>query len=455
MDRDEQQFHHKRKEIFKSLVRLAFNNQLKEKINNIPPYFAKNKTELALIKDEILTALGLDPGKRFDTELARAVDAALNLKEIKEPLITINRRICKECEEASCPVRCLHHPAEGLMIEDNRCIACGKCLSLCPRGAISDKIQFIPLVKYLQNESPVYAHVAPAIVGQFGPGVSIGRLRSALKSIGFTDLVEVALFADILTLREADEYNKLVRTEDDFLITSCCCPVWINLLTRHYPELSQQLTKTVSPMIASGRLLKAIFPEAITVFIGPCLAKKGEAKVPELKGAIDYVMTFDELNQVFTALNINLSQYQEDNKEQSSFGGRIYGKTGGVSEAVRITVERINPRRELDFKAVQADGVRECKELLDNLRDNKTSANFIEGMGCEGGCVGGPRTNITVDEGTRHLINYSMEATVQNPIDNMNITHILKYFSSIDQLKSQKIDQLSFDRILLWEYERD
>lgn len=449
MERDEQQFHHKRKEIFKSLVRLAFNNQLKEKIDHLPSYFAENKAELTLIKDEILTALGLNPGNRFDTELARAVDAALNLKEIEEPLLTINRRICKECEEENCPVHCLHHQSEGLMIEDNRCIACGKCLSLCPQGAISDKIQFIPLIKYLQKEIPVYAHVAPAIVGQFGPGVSIGRLRSALKSIGFTDLVEVALFADILTLREADEYNKLVRTEDDFLITSCCCPLWINLLIRHYPELSQQLTKTVSPMIASGRVIKTIFPQAVTVFIGPCLAKKGEAKSPELKGAIDYVLTFDELNQVFAALELNLTQSPEDNKEQSSIGGRIYGKTGGVSAAVKMTVERINPDRELAFQAVQADGVKECRKLLDDLRDNKVKANFIEGMGCSGGCVGGPRRNIPVDQGSYQLIEYSRQAKAQNPIDNMNITHILRYLTGVDREKSQKIDQLSFDQILL------
>ena len=202
-------------------------------------------------------------------------------------------------------------------------------------------------------------------------------------------------------------------------------------------------------MIASGRVIKTIFPQAVTVFIGPCLAKKGEAKAPELKGAIDYVLTFDELNQVFAALELNLTQSPEDNKEQSSIGGRIYGKTGGVSAAVKMTVERINPDRELAFQAVQADGVKECRKLLDDLRDNKVKANFIEGMGCSGGCVGGPRRNIPVDQGSYQLIEYSRQAKAQNPIDNMNITHILRYLTGVDREKSQKIDQLSFDQILL------
>ena len=455
MERSYSQVQNKRKEIFKSLVRLAYHQQLKEKVDQLPTHFVDNKAELLSIKDEILIAMGLNPGARFDTELARAVDTALNLSQVAEPLLTINRHLCEQCEEAGCQVRCIHSPEEGLMIEDQRCIACGKCIPHCPLGAIADKIQFIPLVKYLQKEIPVYANVAPAIVGQFGPDISIGQLRSALKSLGFTDLVEVALFADILTLREADQYNKLVRTEDDFLITSCCCPIWINLLTKKYPELSQQMSKTVSPMIASGRVIKAIFPQAISVFIGPCLAKKAEAKLPDLKGAIDFVLTFDELTQVFDALAINLSQYPEDNKEQSSFGGRIYGKTGGVSTAVELTVERINPDRDLAFQAVQADGVKKCRELLDDLRDNKIKANFIEGMGCAGGCVGGPKTNISVTEGTDQLIKYSTAAKTQNPIDNMNISHILKYLSGIDQEKNQKINQLSFDQILLRQDKRD
>jgi len=311
------------------------------------------------------------------------------------------------------------------------------------------------MVKYIKKGIPVYANVAPSIVGQFGEEITPGMLRSAFKSIGFSDMVEVALFADIITLREAKEYNENIITEDDFLITSCCCPVWINLLTKHYPELSRRLTKTVSPMIASGRVIKAIFPGAITVFIGPCIAKKAEAKVPELKGAIDYVLTFDELNQIFTALDVNLSEMKDDNKEQSSLGGRIYGRTGGVSESVRITLERINPDRNIKFRAVQVDGInncKRCKRLLDDLKKGNVKANFIEGMACEGGCVGGPKRVVDIKDGTRYINEYGMKAQAQNPLDNQNISHILRYLNRIEEGNIDIIDQLSFDHILLREY---
>ncbi|MFW6035082.1 MAG: [Fe-Fe] hydrogenase large subunit C-terminal domain-containing protein [Halothermotrichaceae bacterium] len=447
-------FQQKRKNIFKEVIRSAYNNNLKNDIDSIAFKLAdsSDKKEITALKNEILISMGLSPSAHYDTELAAEVDTAVNLKEVREPLVTINKTICENCADESCKVECIDNPSQGLMIEDGRCISCGKCIPKCSMGAISDKVEFIPIVKYLKEDKPIYANVAPAIVGQFGADISMGQLRTALKSIGFTDMVEVALFADILTLREADEYNHMVKTIEDFLITSCCCPVWINLLTKHYPELNTKLTKTVSPMIASGRVIKAIFPDAVTVFIGPCVAKKAEAKLPELKGAIDYVLTFDEVEQVFEALDIELDQLEEDNKSQSSYGGRIYARTGGVSEAVKITVERINPDRKLPFKSIQANGVKECKELLDNLKEGNINANFIEGMGCVGGCVGGPKRIIEPEQGRQHVNGYGAQSQIKNPIDNLNINHILKYINGQEENSEKTIDQLSFDRLLLRNY---
>lgn len=441
----------RRMEIFRELAKLALNGKLKERIDEVPDKFDNSPGGITAVKNEAMVAMGLNPTAKADTELSREVDAALNLEEVKFPLVTVNKSICGECsleeEERECRDACVYD-REGQpsgesrpIIDNGKCLSCGRCIPRCPLGAINDKIEFIPMSRYLDSGIPVYAAVAPAAAGQFGKNVTMGKLRSALKSIGFADMVEVALFADMVTLKEADEFNKLVKSEDDFLITSCCCPVWVNLLVRHYGGLYERLTKTVSPMIASGRVIKTIFPDCKTVFIGPCVAKKAEAKHPELRGAVDYVLTFCELSEVFRALDIDLERMPEDNKEQSSSGGRTYARTGGVSEAVRITLERIAPERTIEFKAIQADGVAECKELLDSIKEGRLDANFIEGMGCGGGCVGGPRTNIDTAEGRRCVEEYGQRASFTNPIDNTNVRQLFKYL--------ENLEKEHFDRLLL------
>ncbi len=450
----EPELQNKRREIFKDTAKLAYNGQLKDKINQIPEkYLAVSGVEnLSMIKNEILVSMGLNPVAKYDTELSDVVDAALNLDKIEEPLVVANQYICKTCQETgenrACEDSCIVNKERGLLIDSGRCISCGKCIPSCPLEALSDKIEFIPMVRYLKKEIPVYAHVAPAIVGQFGDDVTLGKLRTALKAIGFTDMVEVALFADILTLHEADSFIQNVQTEDDFLITSCCCPVWVNLLTRHYPELNERLTRTVSPMIASGRVIKHIFPDAITVFIGPCIAKKAEAKVPELQGAIDYVLTFNELADIFEALEVKPEEMSEENKEQSSYGGRIYGRTGGVSRAVEITINKLNQEKLPVYKAYQADGIKDCKEILDLLTSNQIKANFIEGMGCEGGCVGGPKRNIDVKSATSYINKYGKKSSMNNPLENQNVAYILKHLSYTGQNKKELEQKIDLDQLL-------
>ncbi len=432
--------------LFRELVKLTYKNNLKDNIDEVPNVIKEEKTNVAAIKNEILLAMGLNPTAHADTELSREVEAALNINQVEFPLVTVNNKICDECNtQNTCQTKCVHDEEENTstskhaIIEYDKCISCGKCIPSCPLGAINDKIEFIPMTKYLNKGIPIYAAVAPAIAGQYGKDVTMGKLRSALKAIGFADMLEVALFADLLTIKEADEFNRLVKTEDDFLITSCCCPIWVNLLSKHYEKLYDKLTKTVSPMIAAGRIIKTIFPNSKTVFIGPCVAKKAEAKNPELAGAIDYVITFDELDQVFKALEMDLSQMPEDNKEQSSYGGRTYARTGGVSQAVNITLQRINPNRKIKFKSIQCDGVSECKAMLDKLKSGKIEANFIEGMGCQGGCVGGPKRNREVEEGKECVEEYGLQATYKNPIDNISAKHIVKYLKSMEENQFDKL----------------
>ena len=297
----------------------------------------------------------------------------------------------------------------------------------CSFGALADKIEFIPLVKILKDEEKmVFAAVAPSIAGQFGDDVSLAQLRTAFKLMGFADMVEVALFADILTIKEAYEFDHLVQTRDDFFLTSCCCPVWINMVERNYPELFTHMSPSVSPMIAAGRFLKKLYPGARVVFISPCTAKKAEAKDPRLADAIDFVITYQELQEVFTVLKLEPGQLPEDDKDHASFAGRLYARTGGVSLSVKTAVNRIAPDRLINLRAKRVDGVKACKEILDKLKNGEAlDANFIEGMGCEGGCVGGPKTNIDKVKAREIVNEYSEESLIMTPMDNMNIIRIL------------------------------
>ena len=293
---------------------------------------------------------------------------------------------------------------------------------------------FIPLVELLKNnKNKIFAAVAPSIAGQYGNDVSMAQLRSAFKLLGFTDMIEVALFADILTIREAYEFDKLVKSERDFFLTSCCCPLWINLVRKKYPELFAYMPTSVSPMIASGRFLKKIYPSSKVVFISPCDAKKVEAEAEDLKGDIDYVLNFEELNKLFLASKIKLEDLDKLEKDQASFAGRIYARTGGVSFSVKTVINRIAPGRLINLRAKQYHGTKECIEVLDKLSSNQViNANFIEGMGCVGGCVGGPRMGVDYKEATNHVNNFAEDSIIMTPMDNPNILDLLKIFGLND-----------------------
>ena len=183
-------------------------------------------------------------------------------------------------------------------------MSCGRCVSVCDQGNYIDIPQFIPLVDLLKGNQKVIAMVAPAIAGQFGKDVSLDQLREAFIKIGFTDMVEVAVAADVLSLKEALEFNNHVKKEGDFMITSCCCPMWVASLRKVYYDLVPDLSPSVSPMVAMARILKKIDPDVKTVFVGPCVAKKAEAKEKDLIGDVDYVLTFEELKLIYEALEV-------------------------------------------------------------------------------------------------------------------------------------------------------
>jgi len=430
-------FQEKRMKIFGELVKMYWNGQLNniDDLNNLTTHIMKKfnfvEEDIPFIRDHIRIAMGLDPreGQDFKDEL----DLVRKSEAVGEPVIAKINGVCEICGIENCSNICKHEAqvykrSEGPVVVNGKCLSCGQCVTSCDFGALADKIEFIPLINLLKDKkTTVFAVVAPAIAGQFGDNVTLGQLRTAFKLMGFDDMIEVAMFADILTIREAIEFNQLVKTEDDFFLTSCCCPVWFNLIKKGFPDMFKHMSPSVSPMIASGRFLKELYKGAKVVFFSPCIAKKQEINEPELKGAIDFVVNFRELVEIFNALDIHPENLTGDEKDQASLGGRLYARTGGVSFSVKTVVNRLEPRRLIKLKAKKVDGVKNCKDLLEDLSAGKDiGANFIEGMGCIGGCVGGPRTNIPTDHATKIVNEYAEDSLIMTPFDNLNVMKILK-----------------------------
>ena len=249
-------------------------------------------------------------------------------------------------------------------------------------------------------------------------------------------MIEVALFADILTLKEALEFDKNIIKESDYQLTSCCCPMWIAMIRKIYKELMPHVPGSVSPMVACARTIKALYPDALTVFIGPCLAKKAEAREKDLAGAVDYVLTFNEVQSIFELLGIDPAAMEESDKDHSSRAGRIYARVGGVSEAVRETVARLNPNREITVKTRQADGVPALKKMIGDILADNGGGNFYEGMGCVGGCVGGPRAIAPREVGRAAVEVYGGQALYRTPAENPYVMELLKRlgFDTVEQL---------------------
>ncbi len=352
----------------------------------------------------------------------------------------------KECI-SRCPFGAISEAEAGeVKIDPELCVGCALCIDACNSKKLAESTDVIPALKAIRTSKGLaYALIAPAFLGQFSSDVTPGMLRTALKEIGFDGMLEVALFADILTLKEALEFDKNIRSESDFQLTSCCCPMWIAMIRKVYNELMPHVPGSVSPMIACGRTVKLLNPDALTVFIGPCLAKKAEAREKDLSGAVDYVLTFQEVQNIFDALGIKPSEMEESEKDHSSRAGRIYARAGGVSEAVESTVNRLSPQRPISIRTKQADGVSACREMMNNLLAGGQEANFYEGMGCKGGCVGGPRSLTGAVEGSLLVDAYGEKSPYTTPIENPYVIELLHRLE-IDTVESLLKDTDIFTR---------
>lgn len=347
------------------------------------------------------------------------------------PVWKIGDCSCSDKENCDCVSKCLFDAVEkdekgNVTINKDLCVGCSECIESCKAKKLVSSKDILPTLEAVNSaKGPVYAMIAPAFISQFSEQVTPGKLRSAFKQLGFAGMVEVALFADILTLKEALEFDKNILDETDYLLTSCCCPMWIAMIRRVYNQFVTHVPGSVSPMVACGRSIKQLEPNSITVFIGPCIAKKAEAREPDIEDSTDFVLTFQEVRDIFEFANINPAEMEDDPRDHSSKAGRIYARTGGVSEAVRDTVKRLNPDRKISVRTQQADGMPACKEMLNALKGGNITANFLEGMGCVGGCVGGPKAILNREEGRTNVNKYGSQAIYTTPIDNPYVIDLL------------------------------
>ncbi len=296
--------------------------------------------------------------------------------------------VMRPCRKA-CEAGALYINKDKKVIIDNeKCIQCGACVYKCPFGAVMDKSYIVDVIKLIKeakkNKINVYAIIAPAISSQF-TYVSIGQLVKGIKMLGFHDVVEVALGADMVALHESKEVEKEIGEKK--VITSSCCPAFVSYIKKNYPELNDRISNSVSPMIAISRLIKQMDDKAKVVFIGPCTAKKHEINEEDVKGSTDYVITFEELTAMIDAAGINLEECKEESLNNASFFGRIFARSGGLTESIKHVIEK--EKLNIDFKPIVCDGLVECDKALKLTKLDRLKGNFIEGMACKGGCIGG------------------------------------------------------------------
>ena len=286
--------------------------------------------------------------------------------------IIIQERPCA----AACGMDAIHSDENGKAdIDYDKCVSCGMCLVNCPFGAIADKSQIFQVIRAIQTGERVYAAVAPAFVGQFGPKVTPGKLRAAMKQLGFADVFEVAIGADLCAVQEAEDFIKEVPEHIPFMATSCC-PAWSVMAKKLFPEYADCVSMALTPMTLTARLIKKQHEKAKVVFIGPCAAKKLEAMRRSVRSEVDFVLTFEEMAGIFDARHVDIENMEEDpdGVNDASTDGRNFAVAGGVAKSVVNVIRERYPDKEI--KVANAEGLKECRKLLTMARPENITAIF-------------------------------------------------------------------------------
>jgi [FeFe] hydrogenase (group B1/B3) len=322
----------------------------------------------------------------------------------------------RPCKKA-CPVGAITYDEYGYCkIDEDKCIQCGHCIHSCPFAAIGSKTFLVDIIREIKAGKEVIAMCAPATEGQFGEDISMASIRDGLKKLGFADMVEVGLGGDMTAAYESEEWAEAFK--EGKKMTTSCCPAFINMLKKHFPDqYENNMSSTVSPMCAISRYLKATRPGCVTVFVGPCIAKKAESQDKSVPGNADYVVTYGELRALMRSKDVKFEPVTDEYQESSIWGKRFAG-SGGVANAV---IECMHERGidTSEIKLLRAAGGMECKKALTLLKFNKLPEDFIEGMVCPGGCVGGPSRHRHISEITKARESLLSKADDRKVLDNL------------------------------------
>lgn len=331
----------------------------------------------------------------------------------------------RPCEKA-CGMDAIESDEHGrAKINYDKCVSCGMCIVNCPFGAIADKSQLFQVIQTIKSEYEVYAIMAPAFVGQFGPKVNLKTIDDAMSKLGFNGVYEVSIGADLCTIEEAHDFLDNVPSKLKFMGTSCC-PSWSVMAKKEFPEFKDNISMALTPMVLTARLVKKEHPNCKIVFVGPCSAKKLEASRKSVRSDVDFVLTFEELMGMFIAKNVDFNTLTEKPlKNETSADGRGFAVSGGVAQAVVNVIKRIDSTK--DAKVESAQGLRNCKKLLQMAKAGKYDGYLLEGMACPLGCVSGAGT-IATSTKTKAMVEVSKRETpLKNCIDS-------KYKDKLDLL---------------------
>ena len=348
-------------------------------------------------------AISFDENHVAHIDKTKCVECGQCAKVCPYTAIVSRKRPCQN----ACKVKAISMNEEkAATIDNNKCISCGACVYQCPFGAIMDKSYMLNVIDLLRKSEQgrsykLYAIVAPSISSQFNYA-RLGQVISGLKALGFHTVVEAALGADMVAEAESREL-----AENGFL-TSSCCPAFVTYIRQSFPQLLPMVSHNLSPMAAIARFIKETTPDAKTIFIGPCTAKKAEAQLDTVKPYIDAVLTFEELQALFDSRELDITTLPEDVLDNASYFGRIFARSGGLSDAVAEGLKEQNI--DFDLKPCVCDGIEACRMALLKKSKNALDANFIEGMACLGGCIGGAGCLTHGEKNKAEVDKYGLEA---------------------------------------------
>ena len=460
--------------VLREVSRLAWEDRLLENVMNIPKMIVPGREatmrccvykERAILGERVKIALG---GDRDNPNIIEVIDIACDECPVggyevtsacrgclahrchdvckfgaitfdRDHVAHIDKSKCKECGacakvcpytaivsrkrpcQNACKVKAISmNEDKSAIIDNSKCIQCGACVYQCPFGAISDKSYIVDAVQILKKSQAnleegghkAYAIVAPSISSQFSYA-KLGQVVTGLKMLGFHDVIEAALGADMVAMSEAKELS------EKGLLTSSCCPAFVQYIKSAFPSLVDHISHNMSPMAVLAKYIKETTLDAKVIFIGPCTAKKAEAQLESVKPYVDTVLTFEELQALFDSRDIDLSSLEEGVLDNASYFGRIFARSGGLTDAATQAMKEQNI--DFEIKPVVCDGIEACRMALLKLNKGVLDGNFVEGMACVGGCINGAGCLTHGEKNKAEVDKYGREALEKNISDAISV----------------------------------